>query len=142
MKTIINVALVIATLILVSALTYSKISYAAPSQTSCLVPQTLVASVPVKIATECSCVETARLHGLDLPKGNAVDLIPNSTPQIGGGILFTYGSGIQNSHIAVILAFLDEGFSIVEGNFYECQLSYRTIDYNDPFIRGFWVEEI
>lgn len=89
----------------------------------------------------CSCVKTARAEGLDLPRGNAIDLVPNSVPTIGGGILISYGEGVDDSHVGVIVDFTDEGYTTVNGNIEECERTIDVIAYNDPRIRGFWTRQ-
>lgn len=79
----------------------------------------------------CSCVRTARLHGLNLPPGDAIDLKANATPVVGGGILFTY------PHVAVITSLTEEGIYIIEGNKTPCELTERIVSWDDPNIRGF-----
>lgn len=83
-----------------------------------------------------SCVKVARMYGLQLPPGDAQDLIPNDIPTVGGGILFSY---TNNDHVAVIKEFREDGYWIVEGNFSTTtKATYRLVAYNDPFIKGFW----
>lgn len=102
-----------------------------------LPPEPLPEPPPIEIVQEspyASCVVTARLLGLPLPKGDAKDLDPNSVPTIGGGILLSYDKA---EHVAVILAFLNDGFWIGEGNFGEPVYNERLIPYDDEAIRGF-----
>jgi len=82
----------------------------------------------------CSCILGARRFGVNLPPGNAEDLIPNSTPVVGGVALFNY-SGVH--HTAVITELSEQTFSVIETNYKKCQKTQRDIRYNDPSIRGF-----
>jgi len=84
----------------------------------------------------CSCIQTAGQEGVNIPIGtNAVDLEPNSRPEIGALILFDYGT---TSHVAVIREFREEGFWVAEGNKTPCLRTERLIHFVDPFIVGFW----
>lgn len=83
----------------------------------------------------CSCVKTARAEGLNLPVGDADNLVSNSLPVEGGGILLKYG---KVHHVAKILNFTPSGFLIVEGNKVKCKKTYRVVLFNDPAINGFW----
>lgn len=86
------------------------------------------------IKIECSCVKTARSLGVPIPYNtDAKDIVPDGTPEIGGLIVLKYG---DIYHIAVIQGF-ESGFNVSEGNFKECEMSERTIDFNDPHIVGF-----
>jgi len=81
-----------------------------------------------------SCITTARLLGVPLPKGNADQLIPNGSPTKGGVILFSYE---ENDHVAVILQLFERGMWVGEGNFKAGEYGERFVYYDDPFIRGF-----
>lgn len=86
--------------------------------------------------TACSCIRTARAEGTAIPYGtNAEDLIPNSSPVIGGLVLFKYP---EFYHVARILSITDIGYVVVEGNKTPCVREYRTVLFKDPFITGFW----
>ena len=96
-------------------------------------PETIV---PTSVA--CSCVKTARMHGVELPPGNAIDLKPNSDiPVEGQVIIMKYHSG---GHVAVIREITEEGYWIVEGNYHRCKVSERFIPKTYPHIVGFWTE--
>ena len=84
----------------------------------------------------CSCIVTARYLGLPLPKTPyAGDLEPNTElPIVGEGILLSYPS---DEHVAIILAILEEGYWIGEGNFRRCKYTERFIPFDDNHIRGF-----
>ena len=82
----------------------------------------------------CFCVRIARQAGLNLPFVDAENIKPNSGPALNGGIIFKYG---KVSHIAVIKAFLKDGFWVFEGNKIPCKTGYRLVMYNDPAIVGF-----
>lgn len=92
--------------------------------------------VEVNNSVYCSCIQTARLFGLNLPRGDAKDLMPNSPPIEGGGVLLSYHSGTVQ-HVAYIQSILPEGLWIQEGNFHKCEYSERFIPWNSPHIRGF-----
>ena len=89
----------------------------------------------------CSCILTARWLGSSV-KGNAIDLIPNSTPVIGGLIVFKKGKRINDGHVAVIKGFREDGFIVVEGNYKPCTLTTRVVPFNWPTIVGFWSEDM
>ena len=84
----------------------------------------------------CSCVRTVIAEGLAIELKDAKDLIPNSEPLIGGGVLFYYPK-TDTHHVAYIQAFTDEGMFVKEGNFKKCEISERLVYWNDPFIIGF-----
>lgn len=82
-----------------------------------------------------SCVKFARFKGIDIPFGtNANMLQSNSGPHIGAGILFRYQ---KDDHIAVIVAYVLDGFLVEETNFKTGQFTRRVVDWNDRAIRGF-----
>lgn len=86
--------------------------------------------------TSCSCVKTARVLGLAVPANtNAEDLIPNSTPYVGGGVLIN-SRGIR--HLSVIQAITEDGFFIKEGNYEACKIGERFLNFNDNSIIGFY----
>lgn len=86
---------------------------------------------------DCSCVIYARKLRLEIPYGtDAEDLIPNSNPVIGGGIL------LGMSHVGVILDFVDDGYLMADGweapeNPRECITREIVIPFNSDKIRGF-----
>ena len=82
----------------------------------------------------CSCVQYARQF-LDVPRGDAKDLKPNSKPIVGGAILFSYSS---DDHIAIIKDVVDDGWIVTEANFKRCKITERKVLFNDKFIRGFY----
>jgi len=90
-----------------------------------------------KINPYCSCIVTARMIGLDLPKYvHAGDIRPNtSIPEIGGGILLSYSV----EHIAVIKGMDSVGMFVAEGNFERGKYTERYISFKDPSIRGYYV---
>lgn len=92
------------------------------------------ASIKAKLADECFCVKIAKILGLKVPPGDAKDLVPNGTPDLGNGILFDY-HGVR--HIAVIQGFMDQGWLVEEGNFKKCKRTKRIVAWNDRFIIGF-----
>lgn len=85
----------------------------------------------------CSCVQFARALGVKIPpKTDAKDLKPNATPQIGGLVLLKYG---KLDHVATITSLGSQDFSVREANYQSpCQITKRTITYQDKAIRGFW----
>ena len=86
--------------------------------------------------TNCSCVKFARALGVKIPpKTDAEDIKSNSTPQVGGLVLFKYSN---LDHVAVITALNASNFEVREANFKEpCLASRRTVSYQDKAIRGF-----
>lgn len=90
-------------------------------------------TLQAKIREECSCVVYAQSRGLAV-SGNADDILPNSPPIVGGGILFQYP---QAGHIALIRNITDTGFIIEESNYKRCKKTERLVDFNDKYIRGF-----
>lgn len=82
-----------------------------------------------------SCVKTARHLGVKLPRGDAKDLQPNSTPHVGIAVLLSYPKA---EHVAVITGLGEHGFAIAEGNYKANQYTERFIYWNDKSIRGFY----
>ena len=92
----------------------------------------------------CSCIQTARTEGLNLPvTADAKDIEPNIFGNIGitagDGILLSYPE-IDIGHIAVILELRENGYYISEGNYQRCKKTQRVIAYDDPRIKGLWRE--
>jgi len=94
-----------------------------------------------EIATSvyCSCVQTAKSLGVNIPSGNnASDLEPNTDePQVGQLVLLHYPKA---SHVAVILSISEEGYLIEEGNYHPCEHTTRFIKKDYHAIYGFWTE--
>lgn len=86
----------------------------------------------------CSCIETARAEGLNIPRYEYAGYIePNverKDVRVGDGILLSYAL----EHLAYIYDIQIGGYHIVEGNFKECEKTRRIIDYKDSHIRGFY----
>lgn len=89
---------------------------------------------PEPILSECSCVLTAKEYGIPLPPGDAEDIPTNSTPIVGGVVLFDYETV---GHVAVITKIEADGFWVYEGNYRECEITERFIKWTDKAIRGF-----
>ena len=139
---------------LVQSLIGLFVVFATSLTTSYVAPGSTIKSMPMSIATqsiimpviedkvqkidttECSCVRTAIKYGLSIPLVDAKDLIPDSSPIIGGGILFYYPR-TKTHHVGVITNIEDDHFEIIEGNFKPCELSKRKVSFDDPFIIGF-----
>jgi len=111
-----------------------------------VIQQEIEISEPLEVSTTteevvdniaCYCSRFAKKNGVDIPNADAKDLKASSTPEIGGGILFEYGNTTEENHIAVIKAFLKEGFFVEEANKEPCKITTRVVKYNDFFIRGF-----
>ena len=82
----------------------------------------------------CSCIQTARILGANIPLGNnAENIAANSYPIVGGLVLFSY----KVKHVAFITKLEETGFWVKEGNFIPCTVGVRFIRWNDPFITGF-----
>ena len=88
-----------------------------------------------KIRTLCSCMWGLRAMGINL-KGNATDLIPNSTPTIGGVVKLIYN---RIGHAAKITKFTKDGMLVRETNYKKCAWTTREIAFNDPAIAGFLI---
>ena len=89
-----------------------------------------------EIITSCSCMAYLHTRGI-LVKGNASDLVPNSTPIKGGVVVFKYPSGA--SHAALIERIMGDKMVISESNYYPCEKSKRTISFADKNIYGFLI---
>ena len=100
------------------------------------IPEVLAIEEPDSIY--CSCIQTARAEGLDIPRFEYAGYIdPNvnrKDVRVGDGILLSYNV----EHLAYIYDIQKDGYHIVEGNFKECEKTYRVIDYEDNRIRGFY----
>lgn len=93
--------------------------------------------IPTTVTNQiyCSCVKTARLLGAQLPYGNASQLVPNTTPSVGGVVIMRYPNAY---HVAYIKALRADGILIAEGNYKHCEYTERIIPYTYPYIVGFW----
>ena len=86
-------------------------------------------------AVECSCIRTARDLGLDIPYNtNAKDIKPNTHIAIGVGVLFNDGDG----HIAIVISIRENGFWIKEGDYKNCKITERFIEWTDDKLLGFY----
>jgi hypothetical protein len=74
--------------------------------------------------------ETPRLDAVDFTR---VPFI-GSTPTIGGLVLLKYDDVY---HIAVVTGFTNDGFRVFEGNYKPCEITRRTIGWNDERIVKF-----
>ena len=84
---------------------------------------------PVEVANpNCSCVQTVRSKVPDLPKGNAVDFIPNSNMKDGNVLILKYG---EVTHIAYKEEIVFEGIVVYEGNFDKCVVGNRLITWGE-----------
>lgn len=90
---------------------------------------------------KCSCVKGARALGLDV-HGDAIDMIPNSPPTVGGGALFYFrdkDTGEMVGHVGVITSLGGETFTYEDyngiGN--KCSHGVHEARYDDPHLRGF-----
>lgn len=89
--------------------------------------------------TLCSCISTAKMLGVPIPKFmSAENLTPNGTPHEGDLLLLKYKNVY---HVAKVIERneKEEFYIIKEGNFKKCQMTTRKIPFNDPAIRGGWI---
>ena len=95
--------------------------------------------VDPKLANEipilCSCMKGLMAQGIKL-KGNAIDLVPNSTPIKGGVVKLIY-NGV--GHAAKIIKFTKTGMIVKETNYSRCKWTTREIAFNDPAVAGFLI---
>ena len=103
------------------------------------IPESIVFSreprTPQEKIIYSSCIKTARALGVPIPLNtDAEDVRANSTPIIGGLVLFSYP---QDDHVAVLIAYADDGFVIDEGNYKKGQFTRRYIAWRDVALRGF-----
>ncbi len=91
---------------------------------------------PRDIPVACSCIKAARLFGAELPLNtNASELKPNTTIFEGVLALFSYD---KSDHAATVTKIGDSSFSVLEGNYIKCKMIEREVDFNDPFLKGFY----
>lgn len=85
---------------------------------------------------ELQCVSYVKGKGLELPKGDAKDIKPNSdVPVVGGGVLLYSG---RWGHIAYIEEVFENGILVSEANVEGCGVvSTRSISLDSLSIRGF-----
>lgn len=84
------------------------------------------------------CVRLARMYYPHLPRGNAVDIEPNSTkPEVGSFVLTTE---TEYGHIAIITDIKDDVLTLTESNVNgdEMITHDRTMSVDDPRIRGYY----
>lgn len=89
--------------------------------------------------TLCSCIQTAKMLGVPIPRGtDASEIMPDGTPKKGGLLLLKYG---KIYHVAVIQEINIEGnyYLVKEGNYQKCKLTVRKIPRDSLSIRGFWL---
>ena len=105
-----------------------------------LISDTFVISstTPEELLRLCNCVTGLRSFGVTIPIGtNAEDLPSNTTPHVGGVILFLYENGVY--HAALIIEITAEYMVVRETNFNECEeTTGRKVYYDDSSIRGFY----
>lgn len=117
----------------------TTIAYKAPPQ---VVVEVVLEEPIVEEVDEilCSCIKYARSIGVNLPYNtNASDVVANSRPTIGGLVLLDYGN---IEHVAIIQEFTDTGFKVKESNYRKCKETERIIQFDSPFIRGFYSDKI
>jgi hypothetical protein len=96
---------------------------------------------PIKqapVATYCSCVNYARaVSGINVGSIGYAKYHPiNSyTPNIGSIMIEDYA---PYGHLTVVVSMTDTQITITEANFKHCKKGERTINRNDPHIRGFY----
>ena len=89
--------------------------------------------------TLCSCIQTAKMLGVPIPKGmSAKDISANGSAGAGDLLLFEYSDGER--HVAKILSVDSnlEFYMVKEGNYKKCTLTTRKVYFNDPTIIGGW----
>ena len=90
-----------------------------------------------EIRTVCNCVTGIRSFGVNIPIGtNAEDLPKNSTPHVGGVVLFFYGNDVY--HAALIIELTGEYMIVKETNFKKCKETVRKVYFDDVFIIGYY----
>jgi len=91
----------------------------------------------------CSCITTARILGINLPKGDAKDLVANSTLEEGEAVLmrfWDYYSGVWNYHVAKYWILPSGNLYLDQGNKVKCVRNQETISPDDKNIIGYWAE--
>lgn len=98
-------------------------------------------------ANLCSCVVFVRSIIPELPANldltaHPQSLQPNTTPQDGQVVIFSYGPSKRyphgTGHVGILGPITDDGFWITDANYKECQRTYRFVKWSDPSIVGFW----
>lgn len=104
-------------------------AYVAPSI------QAIVTSPPTEWRELCSCVLYMRSLGHDV-YGNALNVPSNTTtPSVGDLALFTYPNG--KGHVAFVEQVLQDGISVSETNFKNCQWTRRFVEFDNYALRGY-----
>lgn len=85
--------------------------------------------------TLCSCKLYVASKVANMPLGDAQDFTGNTTPAIGVVVLFQYS---HTAHMAYIERLDETGMWISETNMKHCQYSERHVDWDDPYITGFY----
>ena len=80
----------------------------------------------------CNCYLLAKTRFPNIPRMS--EILPNSTPTVGGIVIFYYG---KVKHVAIIEKFFANGFTVLETNFKPCLTDTRFVDWNDPAIHGY-----
>lgn len=76
------------------------------------------------------------MHIPDLPRGDAIDFKPNTTPHAGAAVLFQYSDGTH--HIAYITEMGPTSFHVTHYNKEKCKKTTEWVDYDNEFITGFY----
>jgi len=125
--------------------TMTTIAYIEPVVEQIEVVEEVVEVVKVKKVYNpyCSCITTARLLGVDLPKGDAKDLVPNATLEDGEAVLmrfWDYYYGRWNYHVAQYWILPSGNLYLDQGNKIKCTRNQETISPDHPGIIGYWKE--
>lgn len=81
------------------------------------------------------CVEYVRSKIPSFPRGDADTQVPNSTPQVGGVVIFQYRTV---GHVAIITKLETDGFWVDEFNYEPGKQTSRFVSWSDKNIKGFW----
>ena len=92
--------------------------------------------------TSCSCVSYIRkMTSFTFPRVSAAKEIPvlNFDPLVGSVALFKPSPQYsQFGHVALVIEVASTTFKVSEFNFVPCKITVRTINKNDPLLRGFF----
>ena len=84
---------------------------------------------------KCSCIQYVKdILGIKGSLGNAWELEPNAELSVGVIVLLDEGWG----HVGLITDYNTETITFSESNYIPCRYSERTINRNDPRIRGYY----
>lgn len=83
----------------------------------------------------CNCYALVKTR-VKVPKMALLE--PNSPPVVGGVAIQDF-KGVK--HVSYIKKLTEKGVLVFEANYEPCKTGERLIEWNDPFLKGFWAAQ-